>query len=43
MRVADYLMHRLARLGIRQEFFLPGGGAMHLNDEELLPAALTPD
>ncbi|MDR3352193.1 MAG: thiamine pyrophosphate-binding protein [Zoogloeaceae bacterium] len=32
MRVADYLMHRLAHLGIRQVFFLPGGGAMHLND-----------
>ncbi|MDR0715811.1 MAG: thiamine pyrophosphate-binding protein [Azoarcus sp.] len=32
MRVADYLMHRLARLGIRQVFFLPGGGAMHLDD-----------
>ncbi|MDR2260413.1 MAG: hypothetical protein LBE06_05660 [Azoarcus sp.] len=32
MRVADYLMHRLARLRIRQVFFLPGGGAMHLND-----------
>ncbi|MDR0674312.1 MAG: thiamine pyrophosphate-binding protein [Zoogloeaceae bacterium] len=32
MRVADYLMDRLARLGIRQVFFLPGGGAMHLND-----------
>lgn len=32
MRVADYIMERLARLGIRQVYFLPGGGAMHLND-----------
>lgn len=32
MRVADYIMNRLAQLGIGQIFFLPGGGAMHLND-----------
>lgn len=32
MRVADYLMSRLADLGISHVFFLPGGGAMHLND-----------
>lgn len=32
MRVADYIMDRLAQLKIRQIFFLPGGGAMHLND-----------
>lgn len=32
MRVADYIMNRLAELGIKQVFFLPGGGAMHLND-----------
>ncbi|TCW86537.1 thiamine pyrophosphate-binding protein [Burkholderia sp. SRS-46] len=32
MRVADYIMERLALLGVRQVFFLPGGGAMHLND-----------
>ena len=32
MRVADYIMTRLADLGIRQVYFLPGGGAMHLND-----------
>lgn len=32
MRVADYLMQRLVETGIRQVFFLPGGGAMHLND-----------
>lgn len=32
MRVADYIMNRLAELGIKQVYFLPGGGAMHLND-----------
>lgn len=32
MRVADYLMQRLVEIGIRHVFFLPGGGAMHLND-----------
>lgn len=32
MRVADYLMQRLVEAGIRHVFFLPGGGAMHLND-----------
>lgn len=32
IRVADYIMQRLSLLGIRQVFFLPGGGAMHLND-----------
>lgn len=32
MRVADYLMSRLADIGIDHVFLLPGGGAMHLND-----------
>ena len=32
MRVADYIMHRLVQLGVKKVFFLPGGGAMHLND-----------
>jgi acetolactate synthase-1/2/3 large subunit len=31
-RVADYLLSRLADLGIQDIFFLPGGGAMYLND-----------
>jgi acetolactate synthase-1/2/3 large subunit len=31
-RVADYLLGRLADLGIEDIFFLPGGGAMYLND-----------
>ena len=32
VRVADYLMHRLADVGVRDVFLLPGGGAMYLND-----------
>lgn len=32
MRVADYIFHRLAELGVRQAFLVTGGGAMHLND-----------
>jgi acetolactate synthase-1/2/3 large subunit len=31
-RVADYLMGAIADLGVKEVFFLPGGGAMHLND-----------
>jgi len=32
MRAADYVMQRLADEGIEQVFFLPGGGAMYLDD-----------
>ena len=32
LRVADWIMSRLADLGVREVFLLPGGGAMHLND-----------
>ena len=32
MRVADYLVRKLADEGVRDIFLLPGGGAMHLND-----------
>jgi acetolactate synthase-1/2/3 large subunit len=32
VRVADYVMARLAEAGAKQVFLLPGGGAMHLND-----------
>ncbi|WP_028323680.1 thiamine pyrophosphate-binding protein [Desulfatirhabdium butyrativorans] len=32
MRVADYIARFLADQGCRDVFFLPGGGAMHLND-----------
>ena len=42
MRVADYIMSRLVKLGIRQVFFLPGGGAMHLNDALALNKELEP-
>jgi len=31
-RVADYLLNRLADIGVEDIFFLPGGGAMYLND-----------
>lgn len=32
MRAADYVIQRLADEGIEQIFFLPGGGAMYLDD-----------
>ena len=32
VRLSDWLMSRLADLGVREVFLLPGGGAMHLND-----------
>lgn len=32
IRVADYLIQRLASLGVSDIFLLPGGGAMYLND-----------
>lgn len=32
IRVADYLMRRLAEAGAEHVFLLPGGGAMYLND-----------
>lgn len=32
MRVADWIMQRLADEGLKHVFLLPGGGAMHLND-----------
>ncbi len=31
-RLADYVLSRLAAEGVRHVFFVPGGGAMHLND-----------
>ena len=42
MRVADYIMERLVMIGVRQVFFLPGGGAMHLNDALALNDRLEP-
>lgn len=41
MRVADYLVHRLADLGVKHVFMLPGGGAMHLNDALTLEPRIT--
>lgn len=32
MRVADYILDTIARQDVREVFFLPGGGAMHLNN-----------
>jgi len=32
MRLADYLIESVARLGVKHVFTLPGGGAMHLDD-----------
>lgn len=31
-RVADYILETIARNGVEHVFFLPGGGAMHLNN-----------
>ncbi|GHT95172.1 acetolactate synthase [Betaproteobacteria bacterium] len=42
MRVADYLMTRLAEAGVEHVFLLPGGGAMHLNDALVSEKRLTP-
>lgn len=42
MRVADYLMSRLADVGAKHVFLLPGGGAMHLNDALVCEKRLTP-
>lgn len=42
MRVADYLMHRLAEAGAKHVFLLPGGGAMHLNDALACEPRLVP-
>ncbi len=32
MKVADYLARRVAGLGVKHVFLIPGGGAMHLNN-----------
>lgn len=42
MRVADYLMCKLADEGVRDIFLLPGGGAMHLNDAITCEKRITP-
>jgi acetolactate synthase-1/2/3 large subunit len=42
MRVADYLMQRLADEGVTDVFLLPGGGAMYLNDAIACEHRMTP-
>jgi acetolactate synthase-1/2/3 large subunit len=42
MRVADYLMSRLAEAGAVHVFLLPGGGAMYLNDALVCEKRLIP-
>ena len=42
IRVADWIMQRLADEGLRHVFLLPGGGAMHLNDGLACEPRLTP-
>lgn len=32
IKVSDYIMKYLASLGVKQVFYVPGGGAMHMND-----------
>jgi len=32
MKLSDYVVKKLERLGVRQTFMVTGGGAMHLND-----------
>jgi acetolactate synthase-1/2/3 large subunit len=42
MRVADFVFDFIARQGVAHVFFLPGGGAMHLNDGLRGQKAITP-
>ncbi len=42
MRVADWIINRLANEGVRHIFMLPGGGAMHLNDALACETHITP-
>ena len=42
MRIADYVFDFIARQDIGEVFFLPGGGAMHLNNGLLRQKAITP-
>jgi acetolactate synthase-1/2/3 large subunit len=42
MRVADWIIQRLAEEGIKHIFLLPGGGAMHLNDAVACDPRITP-
>lgn len=42
MRVADYVFEFIAKQNIKNVFFLPGGGAMHLNNGLLIQKNITP-
>lgn len=42
MRVADFVFDFISRQGIEHVFFLPGGGAMHLNDGLRKQTLITP-
>lgn len=42
LRVADWIMRRLADEGLRHVFLLPGGGAMYLDDALACEKRLTP-
>lgn len=42
IRVADWILRRLADEGIAHVFMLPGGGAMHLNDALACEPRITP-
>ncbi len=42
IRVADWIMQRLAEAGLRHVFLLPGGGAMHLDDALACEKRLVP-
>lgn len=42
MRIADYVFDFIARQNIGEVFFLPGGGAMHLNNGLLRQKAIAP-
>jgi acetolactate synthase-1/2/3 large subunit len=42
VRVADYIVKRVAEEGIQEIFLLPGGGAMYLNDAIACESRLTP-
>jgi acetolactate synthase I/II/III large subunit len=42
MRVADFVFEFISQRRIEHVFFLPGGGAMHLNDGLLKQKAITP-
>src|SRR4030095_5613853 len=42
MRVSDFVFDFISLQGIEHVFFLPGGGAMHLNDGLRKQGAITP-